>query len=40
VHLPEQYQSLLRPSLLERAATGPPWFWVLVTAALVFVITR
>ena len=40
MRLPEQYRSLLRPSLLERAGSGPPWFWVLVTAALVFAVTR
>ena len=40
VRLPDQYRSLLRPSLLERAGSGPPWFWALVTAALVFAVTR
>jgi hypothetical protein len=40
LRLPEQYRTLVRPSLLERAASGPPWFWVVVTAALVFAVTR
>jgi len=40
VRLPDQYRSLFRPALLERAGSGPPWFWVLVTAALAFVVTR
>jgi hypothetical protein len=40
VRLPDQYRSLLRPSLLERAVSGPPWFWVLVTAVLIFAVTR
>lgn len=38
--LPEQYQSLFRPGLLERAGAGPPWFWVVVTLALAFAVTR
>jgi len=40
VRFPEQYRSLFRPAQLERAGSGPPWFWVLVTAALAFAVTR
>jgi formate hydrogenlyase subunit 3/multisubunit Na+/H+ antiporter MnhD subunit len=38
--VPPQYRSILRATLLERAAAGPPWFWVAVTALLVFLVTR
>lgn len=38
--LPNQYRSLLRPALLQRAASGPPWFWIVVTAGLAFVVAR
>jgi hypothetical protein len=40
LRLPEQYRSLFRPGLLERAGAGPPWFWLAVTAALAFAVTR
>jgi formate hydrogenlyase subunit 3/multisubunit Na+/H+ antiporter MnhD subunit len=40
LRLPAQYRSLLRPDLLERAGAGPPWFWLVVTAALAFAVTR
>jgi formate hydrogenlyase subunit 3/multisubunit Na+/H+ antiporter MnhD subunit len=40
LRFPEQYRSLFRPSQLQRAGAGPPWFWVLVTAALAFAVTR
>ena len=41
VRLPEQYRSLFRPALLERAATrSRPWFWAVVTLTLAIVVTR
>jgi hypothetical protein len=40
MRLPEQYRSILQPSLLVRAAAGPPWFWVAITAVLAFLVTR
>jgi formate hydrogenlyase subunit 3/multisubunit Na+/H+ antiporter MnhD subunit len=39
--LPEQYRSLFRPELLERAAaTSRPWFWIVTTIVLAIAVTR
>jgi hypothetical protein len=39
--LPEQYHSLFRPGMLERAAeAGRPWFWLAATALLAIAVTR
>jgi formate hydrogenlyase subunit 3/multisubunit Na+/H+ antiporter MnhD subunit len=40
VRMPEQYRSLLRPALVERAGAGPPWFWAVLTGVLLFLVTR
>ena len=38
---PEQYRSLVQPSGLEAAmASGRPWLWAAVTAALIVAVTR
>jgi formate hydrogenlyase subunit 3/multisubunit Na+/H+ antiporter MnhD subunit len=40
LQVPAQYRSMFRPDLLGRAGVAPPWFWVAVTAALAFAVTR
>src|SRR5215469_878928 len=41
LRLPEQYRSLFRPALMERAAVhGGPWLWVAATVALAIAVTR
>ena len=41
LRLPEQYRSLFRPALMERAAVrGGPWLWVAATIALTIAVTR
>lgn len=41
VRLPEQYRSLFRPALVERAAgRSGPWLWVAATIALTIAVTR
>ena len=41
LRLPEQYRSLFRPALMERAAVrGGPWLWAAATVALTIAVTR
>ena len=41
LRLPEQYRSLFRPALMERAAArGAPWLWAAATVALTIAVTR